>query len=582
MPRSLLDSLWPGKHSEASNALSYFALFRYIAARISHSIRNRRKTMKTRLALAALLAFSIIASAFSQSPSEPFDVLIRNGTVVDGTGKRGVKADLGVRGDHIVFIGQAKNAQAKTTIDASNLVVAPGFIDVHSHTEVAIANPDRRWNEGVIRQGVTTIVGGPDGSQSPAQIRRLVAAYEKNGAGTNVAFYIGHNAIRREIVGTEHRLATAEEIEKMKALVREGMEMGCVGFSTGLMYEPGMWSDTNEVAELAKVAKPFNGTYDSHVRDPVQRFVESDAEAIEVGRRAGIPVKIAHEKTVGLQNAGKNRVIIKMINAARRSGMEVVTDQYPYDGAATSTLAGIVVVPPEMRSNFDLKAALRDPEKRQQLKQASENGINGGFAWLKATGYGAMRITSSRDYPQLIGKYLSELAKERKVDPFDLVSDLLLNAQHPVGITLGAIKEEDVRELMIQPWNMIASDGGYSDGKFIDQRHPRSTGTFARVLGHYVREVKLLSLEEAVRKMTSLPADHLAIPERGRIAKGMAADIAVFDPKTIRDRSTWDEPQLLAEGVRHVLVNGEFVLRDGQMTGKAPGKFLPKRKREVR
>lgn len=534
--------------------------------------------MKNRLALIVILALSTIAFAFPQTSPEPFDLLIRNGTVVDGSGKRGVKADVGVRGDRIVFVGPAKSAQAKTTIDASNLVVAPGFIDVHSHTENSIANPDRRWNEGVVRQGVTTIVGGPDGSQSPSQIRRLIAAYEKNGVGVNVAFYIGHNAIRREVIGGARRLATPEEIEKMKALVREGMEMGCVGFSTGLMYEPGMWSDTDEVVELAKVVKPFNGAYDSHVRDPVQRFVESDQEAIEVGRRAGVPVKIAHEKTVGLQNAGKNRVIIKMINDARKSGVEVVTDQYPYDGAATSTLTGIIVAPPEMRAGLDLKAALRDPEKRKQIKQTSENGVNGGFAWLKATGYGAMRITSSKDYPQLIGKYLSELAKERRVDPFDLVSDLILNADNPVGITLGAIKEEDVRELMIQPWNMIASDGGYSDGKFIDQRHPRSTGTFTRVLGHYVREVKLLSLEEAVRKMTSLPADHLAIPDRGRIVKGMIADIVVFDPKTIRDRSTWDEPQLLAEGVHHVLVNGEFVLQDGKMTGKAPGKFLPKKK----
>ncbi len=535
--------------------------------------------MKNRLSLIAMLAFSIFASAFSQTSSESFEVLIRNGTVVDGSGKRGIKTDIGVRGDQIVFIGAATNVQANTTIDATDLVVAPGFIDVHSHTEVSIANPDRRWNEGVIRQGVTTVVGGPDGSQSPSQIRRLIAAYEKNGVGTNVAFYVGHNAIRREVIGIARRLATPEEIVKMKSLVREGMEMGCVGFSTGLMYEPGMWSNTDEVAELAKAVKPFNGTYDSHVRDPVQRFVESDQEAIEIGRRAAIPVKIAHEKTVGLQNAGKNKVIIKMINDARKTGMEVVTDQYPYDGAATATLAGIIVVPLEMRTDFDLKAALRDPEKRKQIKQTSENGIQGGFAWLKATGYGAMRITSSKEYPQLIGKYLSDLAKERKMDPFDLVSDLILNADNPVGITLGAIKEEDVRELMIQPWNMIASDGGYSDGKFIDQRHPRSTGTFARVLGHYVREVKLLSLEEAVRKMTSLPADHLGIPERGRIEKGTVADIVVFDPKTIRDRSTWDEPQLLAEGMRHVLVNGEFVLRDGQMTGKAPGKFLPKKKR---
>lgn len=538
--------------------------------------------MNVKVLLLILLAFGMLATPteFRAQQSLAFDLLIRGGTVVDGTGKRGVKTDVGIRGDRIVFIGNAAGKLATATIDAAGLVVAPGFIDVHSHSEIAIANPAQRWNEGVVRQGVTTVVGGADGSLAPQQIRQLIAAYEKNGIGTNVAFYVGHNAIRREVVGRDHRLAKPEEMETMKSLVLEGMRLGAVGFSTGLMYEPGMWSDTDEVVELAKVVKPFGGTYDSHVRDPVQRFVESDQECIDVGRRAGIPAKIAHEKTVGLQNAGKNKVIIKMINDARRRGQEVVTDQYPYDGAAVATLTGIIVVPPELsrQSDFELKAALRDPAKRKAIKQTSENGINGGFAWLKATGYGAMRITSSKDFPNLIGKYLSQLAEERKMDKFDLVCDLVLNAQQPVGITLGAIKEEDVRELLIQKWNMIASDGGYADGKINTQPHPRSTGTFTRVLGHYVRDVRLLSLEEAIRKMTSFPAEHLAIPERGRIAQGMFADISIFDPKTIRDRSNWDDPGLMSEGVIHVLVNGQFVLRDGKMTGNASGRFLPKKK----
>jgi amidohydrolase family protein/type III restriction/modification enzyme restriction subunit len=217
-------------------------------------------------------------------------------------------------------------------------------------------------------------------------------------------------------------------------------------------------------------------------------------------------------------------------------------------------------------------------EKRKLIREASENGINGGFAWLKATGYSSMRITSSKDYPELVGKYLSELARERKLAGFDLVSELVLGAANTVGITLGAIKEEDVRALMVQPWNMIASDGAYSDSRSTGSGHPRSTGTFARVLGHYVREVKLLKLEEAIRKMTSLPADHLGLRDRGRISQGMAADVCIFDPKTVRDRSTWDQPHLMAEGVHYVVVNGVSVLTRGQLTDQAPGRFVPRQR----
>lgn len=518
-------------------------------------------------------AFFLLACA--AMAQQPYDLIIRNGIVIDGTGAGRRRADVAIRDGKIAFVGDAAKLTARETLDAKGLMVAPGFVDVHNHSEGAIATPERKLNEGYVRQGVTTIVGGPDGSASPAQIRRLLAAYEKNGIGVNVAFYIGHNAIRREVVGRDHRRATAAELDKMKALVREGMELGCVGLSTGLMYEPGMWSDTDEVVELAKVVKPFDGTYDSHVRDPVKRFLESDRECLEIGERAGIPAKIAHEKAVALENEGKIRDVIAMVEAARKAGREVVTDQYPYDGAATATLEAIIVVAPELRSQpgFDLKTALRDPELRKQIRQTSENGVNGGFAWLKATGYSAMRITSSKDYPSLVGKYLSELAKERKLEPFDLVADLYLPSEHPVGITLGAIKEKDLRDLLRMPWNMIASDGAYVDAAS-KEGHPRSAGTFPRVLGHYVREQKVLKLEDAVRKMTSLPADHLRLKDRGRIATGFAADIAVFDEKTVRDLSTWDEPNRMAEGMVHVIVNGKPVLQDGRMTGATPGRFI--------
>ncbi|MBI4538992.1 MAG: D-aminoacylase [Gemmatimonadetes bacterium] len=513
-------------------------------------------------------------------PSETLDVLIVHGTVVDGTGVAGVESDVGVLGGEIVWVGRSRRAAARDTVDATGLVVAPGFIDSHNHTAPEIAELDKRLNEGFIRQGVTTVVGGPDGGFSPGQIRRLIGAYEANGVGTNVAFYVGHNGIRREVMGEEQRRApTAEELARMKALVREGMELGALGFSTGLMYEPGMFSTTDEVVELAKEAAPFQGVYDTHDRSPVRDYLGSVREAIAIGERAGIPSKEGHLKTVGLENRGKNREVIAMVDSARARGLPLVSDQYPYDGAATSTLERIVVVPEALakRAGFDLEAALRDPRTRAVLKESSENGIDGGFAWIKATGYSSMRVTRSADYPDLVGRYLSELAAERELDGFDLVAELILGAKDTVGITLGAVLEEDVRELMVQPWNMIASDGAYSDG-ITPRGHPRSTGTFARVLGRYVRETKLLTLEQAVYKMSGFPAEFHGFQDRGRIAEGMAADIVVFDPATIADRSTWEQPQLYAAGVHQVLVNGAFVVRDGELTGEAPGKFLARQR----
>ncbi len=535
--------------------------------------------MKRALVLLALAPGLLHA----QRPTVPvirdsLDVVITGGRIIDGTGRAPFPGEVGVRGGWIVKVtppGGLARWPARSRIDASGLVVSPGFIDVHSHTVDAIINPDRRWNEGVIRQGVTTVVGGPDGGYAPDRMRSVIDALNRQGAGTNVALYVGHNGIRRAVMGSDHRAPTPDELAKMKAMVREGMELGAVGLSTGLMYEPGMFSTTDEVVELAREVKPFHGIYDSHVRDPVKRFVWSDQEALTIGEQAGIPPKLGHLKGVSLENAGKIEEVIALVNAARLRGVDAVSDQYPYDGAATATLNDIIVVPTDLRKpDFDLKAALRDRATRARLKETSEQGIDGGFAWLKATGYSAMRITTSDDDPTLVGQYLSELASARHQDPFDLVADLIIAAPHPIGITLGAIKEEDVQALMVQPWDMIASDGGYADSKTEMMGHPRSTGTFPRVLGHYVRDVKLFPLEEGVRKMTSLPADWIGLHDRGRVFEGQAADLTVFDPKTIADRSTWTEPGRMAVGVRDVLVNGVLVLRNGEMTGAAPGRYL--------
>ena len=537
--------------------------------------------------LATLLGGCTLLIGCGGSPPTNLDLLILGGILVDGSGQESSHTNIGVQGDRITWIGE-DGAQATDTLDATGLVVAPGFIDVHSHTVPALLEPQRRMNEGVLRQGVTTVVGGPDGGFGPEMIRTVIEALGNNGSGTNVATYIGHNAIRENVMGEDQQRApNPSEFGIMRTQVREGMELGAVGFSTGLMYEPGMFSETSEVVELAREVAPFGGIYDSHVRNPVHAFVESDQEVVSISEGAEISGKIGHLKAVGLHNEGRINDVIDLVEGARSRGVEIVSDQYPYDGAATSSLIGIIVIPSSMtdleglRSSgpVDSEAAARfrsmlvDPSRRTQLKEASENGIDGGFAWLKATGYSSMRIVSSTDYPELVGVYLTELPEEGQ-DPFDAVMDLIAGASAPVNITLGAITEEDVRTLMIQPWNMIASDGAYADGSEAGRGHPRGAGTFARFLGHYVREEGVLSLEEAIRKITSLPADFLGLMDRGRIEEGYAADLSIFNAETIIDRSDWDYPQRFAEGIVHVLVNGIPVLRDGSLTGQTPGVFL--------
>ena len=537
--------------------------------------------------LATLLGGCTLLIGCGGSPPTNLDLLILGGILVDGSGQESSHTNIGVQGDRITWIGE-DGAQATDTLDATGLVVAPGFIDVHSHTVPALLEPQRRMNEGVLRQGVTTVVGGPDGGFGPEMIRTVIEALGNNGSGTNVATYIGHNAIRENVMGEDQQRApNPSEFGIMRTQVREGMELGAVGFSTGLMYEPGMFSETSEVVELAREVAPFGGIYDSHVRNPVHAFVESDQEVVAISEGAEISGKIGHLKAVGLHNEGRINDVIALVESARSRGVEIVSDQYPYDGAATSSLMDIIVIPSSMKDleglrtsgPVDSEAAARfrsmlvDPSRRTQLKEASENGIDGGFAWLKATGYSSMRIVSSTDYPELVGVYLSELPEEGQ-DPFDAVMDLIAGASAPVNITLGAITEEDVRTLMIQPWNMIASDGAYADGSEAGRGHPRGAGTFARFLGHYVREEGVLPLEEAIRKITSLPADFLGLMDRGRIEEGYAADLSIFNAETIIDRSDWDYPQRFAEGIVHVLVNGIPVLRDGSLTGQTPGVFL--------
>lgn len=543
-----------------------------------------------------LILFASVLILFSScQKNTTADFLIQNGSIIDGLGNPAFEGDLLIRNGIIELVKPGKNVIASKIIDATGLVISPGFIDVHNHSDWSINDSINRLNETYIKQGVTTIVGGPDGYHSPSSILELINAYNKNGIGTNVAFYVGHNGIRREVMkDDQQRPPTRDELNQMKALVKEGMEMGAVGLSTGLMYPPGLYSETDEVIALAKEVAPYNGIYDSHVRNPVHEFVKSHSEVIEIATKANILGKLGHLKAVGLHNKGAISEIIELVEKSRADGYQIVSDQYPYDGAQTEILERIIVIPSDMkeRSIIDslvsndilgeaislMKSTLSDQLKRSRIKETSENGEDGGFAWLNATGYTSMRITNSKDYPELIGKYLSEIAEERKMSGFDLVCELIINGKERTSITLGGINENDVQTLLIQPWNMIVSDGAYTKHSTESGGHPRSTGTFPRVLGHYVRDLKLLSLEEAIRKMTSLPADVIGFKNRGRIQDGLPADIVIFNPETIIDNSTFEQPNLYASGVIHVFVNGVPVLQNEEMTRNAPGKYLNRMK----
>jgi N-acyl-D-amino-acid deacylase len=533
---------------------------------------------------ARLVGIVLVVACTALEAGERLDVLIHGGSVLDGTGQPERSADVGIRGGKIVAVGTLDRAGARTLIDATGLVVAPGFIDAHNHTAddvLELTGP--LPNEGFLTQGVTTIVDGPDGRFSPEQIRAVADQYVRQGLGTNFAFYVGHNGIRASVMGdSQQRAPTSIELTAMKAAVREGMELGAVGLSTGLMYEPGMFSTTEEVIELAKEVQPFGGIYDSHTRNPVFDMLGSHGEAIEIGRAAGIPVKIAHIKPVGLHNRGRSREEIALIEKARAAGQEVFADQYPYDGAATRVLEELIVMPGYARGVVDrdaVREAFAEPATRAALRISSEEGIDGGFSWVKAVGYGSLRIVDAPGDPELVGWNIQLMAESEGRSPFDVVADLILAHEAPILITLGALEESDLRAELAMPWNMIASDGAYLDPRISRQYHPRSTGTFTRVLGHYVREVKLLALPEAVRKMTSLPADHLGFLDRGRVEEGYGADIVVFDPEIVGDRSTYSDPTALSVGIVHVLVNGVPALRDGKITGATEGRWIKRQDR---
>ncbi len=522
--------------------------------------------IQTRAVSFALFTVLFCASA---AIAQDFDIVIRDGRIVDGSGNPWYEADVGIRGDRIAQIGDLSEAKAEHTIDARGLVVAPGFIDPHTHALNGIFGVPTA--ESSLLQGVTTLTEGNDGS-SPFPIAAHYAEVEAKRLSPNWAVFVGQGTIRQRVIGSEDRDATSAEIEQMKAMVAEAMEDGALGISTGLFYVPGSFTPTDEVVELSKVAASYGGIYISHMREEANQLLDSVNETIAIGEKAGIPVQITHHKVIGVQNWGAARESLSLVDAARARGIDVTIDQYPYTASQTSINALIPQWAQE-GGRAAMLARIASAETRGAVKAAIVDKIlfdrGGGDAKN-------VSISRSPNDRSIEGKNLAEITRERGFEPTpenaaETAMDIVGIGQ--VSAVYHAIGPQDVDLIMQHPAAAIGSDGPV--GVFGEGApHPRQYGTFARVLGHYVRERNLISLENAVRKMTSLTAQRLSIRDRGLLVEGYYADIAVFNPDTITDKATFDQPHQYAEGVDTVLVNGIVVVADGQHTGARPGRVL--------
>jgi len=515
--------------------------------------------------LSAIFLWSV---AWAAAPT--YDLVIKNGRIVDGTGNPWFIADIGIREGRIAAIGRIRPEEAARVLDAQGLIVAPGFIDVHTHVEGGILR--RPTAENFLRMGVTTVVTGNCGG-SWLPIGDALGRLQEQGLSINLATLIGHNAVRRAVMGEDAREPTPEELERMKQLVDRAMREGAVGLSTGLIYIPGTYAKTDEIVELARVVARYGGIYASHIRNEGNGVLEAVREAIAIGERAGIPVQISHFKVSSKKLWGESRRTVQLVYEARARGLPVTVDQYVYPASSTGLET---LLPSWVHDGGRAKAVerLRDPKLRERIKREMIRTIRDqGFK-----DYAYAYVAQYRPDPSFNGKNIAEITRlvRRKAsveEQAEQIIEMFLASESRVQMVYHKMNERDVEHILRQPFTMIASDAGVLEpGQGVP--HPRGYGNNARVLGRYVREKALLSWEEAIRKMTSLPAQVFGFWDRGVIRPGLAADVVLFDPERIADRATFENPHQYAEGIRHVLVNGVLVIQDGQHTGARPGRIL--------
>lgn len=510
-----------------------------------------------------LVSLLVVLGAGGAPAAVKADVVLVGGLVVDGSGKPGVVADVAIAGGKVVAVGKLKAAGKPRLLDARGLIVAPGFIDLHSHSDYPLQKEATRANKSFLFQGATTVVTGNCGA-GPADVGAYFRALEKGGIGTNVLHLIPHNTVRRRVMKNSNRAPTPAELEKMKALVDRGMREGACGLATGLIYNPGTYSKTDELVALAKVVAGHKGFYASHIRDEGVGVLVAIDEALKIGKEAGLPVHISHLKASGKAAWGKSLDIVGLIGKARKAGQAVTADQYPYEASSTSLAA--TVVPARFREGekADYLARLKSPEAQKAIA-ASLKRRDGGAS---------VRIARYAKKPDWQGKSIAAIASKEGKSALEVVLEIERNGG--AGIVNFGMNMEDVRVIMRQPWVATASDGVSMVPDRTSVPHPRSYGTFPRKVGRFAIADKLLPLEQAVRGASGLPADILGLKDRGYVRAGQWADVVVFDPKKFRDRATYEKPHQFSEGVRWLFVNGVLVVEEGKYTGKLPGKVVRK------
>lgn len=504
----------------------------------------------------------------AQTPQ--YDLLLRNGRIVDGSGSPWYRADVAIKGDAIVRIAPNITESATRVIDVGGQVIAPGFIDIHSHARRGIFELPTADN--YLRQGVTTAIEGPDGG-SPVPLAPFLARLDSLKKSINLGSFIGQGSIREEVIGSVNRRASPAEIARMQALVEQGMKEGAFGLSSGLFYVPGTFTPTEEVIELARVAGRLGGIYISHMRDEASGLIESVKETIRIGEEGGLPTQLTHHKVVGPGNWGKSVETIRLVEEARARGVDATIDQYPYTASSTSVQSALLPAWALEGGRTSILQRLKDPATRARIKTETANIIR-----LERGGGDPKNVVIANCGwdSSLAGKNLAEITRLRGLQPtIENAAEATLWIAEQGGCQgiFHAINEQDLERILKYPGTMVATDGEVPIlGR--GNPHPRSYGTFARVLAVYVRDRQILTLEDAVRKMTSYPAQRLGLHDRGRLLPGMKADIAIFDPARVRDAATFEKPHQYAEGFSLVVVNGQIVLEGGTITRARPGRVL--------
>lgn len=532
-----------------------------------------------------LLAFLVIAC---EQEKTQFDILIKNGQILDGSGEASYIGDIAINSDTIAAIGKIENAIGKQEIDATDLSIAPGFINMLSWANVSLIEDGR--SQGDIRQGVTLEVLGEGNSMGPLSesmktnmkngqgdikydipwttLGEYLSHLENKGISTNVASFVGNATLRKHTIGIEKRQPTVEEMETMKSLLRQGMEEGAVGMSTSLIYVPSGHAQTDEIIELAKVVAEYNGMYISHIRDEEGGLLAAVNELITISEEAKLPAEIYHFKASGNANWQLLDSAITLVENARKKGLPITTDMYMYNASST----GLNVVLPAWAKEGGHSATMKlieNPAKRKQMMDEIDFHVPPEKILLVGFRQKEMR--------NLIGKTLADVAMERNKSPNETLVDLIYEDNSRIQVVYFSMSEENIKKKLKLPYMSICSDAGSytNEGVFLEQStHPRAYGSFSRLLGHFVREEKVISLEEAIYKLTSLPATNLKLKRRGSLQEGYFADIVVFDANTIKDNATFEKPHQYATGMQHVFVNGGHVLKDGEHTGKSSGRFV--------